>query len=427
MALSRVCAAAGLLLAVGCQAKLMPTPLVCMRGRIDPFVGLPEDRTPNVVQLFYATDRNPVDDEDPEDRYGNRRGYLLRLGQAQVRMGDDDESWAEYRDAVLDGECQPERLEDVQEYGPLWTTVPGAAREVPLADGEHGAPLQRPALEFAAAIDRRLELAPTREVTVFVPGINTGFGRPLLLAAGLAHFLGTDGVVVAYCWPVAGNMLAYSRDTETVGLASRNLRELLRLLAEHTDVERINVLGYSRGAAVVNGALLQLRLMHRGEDVEALRSRTRIGTVVYAGPDEDVDLFRNLSLDRVDDLLEAYVVYVSTQDLALSISRSFMSGTQRLGVPGEVSEREAEEIRSEAVSGFVDVGLAQDRAGRGLWGHSFWVDNPWVSSDLILTLRYGLAPAERGLVREDDELMWRFPEDYPERLSTVVDGLRPKP
>jgi esterase/lipase superfamily enzyme len=192
-------------------------------------------------------------------------------------------------------------------------------------------------------------------------------------------------------------------------------------------VERINLLGYSRGAAVVNGALLQLRLMNWGCDAETLRLRTRIGTVVYAGPDEDVDLFRSLALDRVGELVEAYVVYLSTQDLALSISRSFMSGTRRLGAPGEASDQEAEDLRAETVSGFVDVGLAQDRAGRGLWGHSFWVDNPWVSSDLILALRYALAPAERGLVREGDELFWSFPEDYPERVAEVVDALRTGP
>jgi esterase/lipase superfamily enzyme len=419
--------AAVTLVALGCQAKLMPTPLVCLRGRIDPYSGFPEGVTPNVVELFYATDRNPVDDDDPEDRYGNQRGYLLRLGRATVRMGDADEDWRECRDETLDGERQPERLTEVHEFGPLWTTVPGLERQAAGTDTGRQEQPELPAHEFAEAIDRRLAVAPVREVTVFVPGINTGFGRPLLLAAGLAHFMGTDGVVVAYSWPVSGNMLAYARDTETVRLASRNLRELLRLLADRTDVERINLLGYSRGAAVVNGALLQLRLMNWDCDEETLRSRTRIGTVVYAGPDEDVDLFRSLVLDRVGEMVEAYVVYLSTQDLALSISRSLMSGTRRLGVPGEASDQEAERLRAETVSGFVDVGLAQDRAGRGLWGHSFWVDNPWVSSDLILTLRYALAPRERGLVREGDELFWSFPEDYPERVAEVVDGLDPVP
>ena len=33
------------------------------------------------------------------------------------------------------------------------------------------------------------------------------------------------------------------------------------------------------------------------------------------------------------------------------------------------------------------------------------------SSDILLALRYGLAPADRGLVRDEGGVFWRFPPD----------------
>ena len=53
-------------------------------------------------------------------------------------------------------------------------------------------------------------------------------------------------------------------------------------------------------------------------------------------------------------------------------------------------------------------------------GHRYFRKSPWVSSDLLMMLRYGLGPEERGLVRSGDSVMWQFPTDYIERLSAAV-------
>ena len=57
-------------------------------------------------------------------------------------------------------------------------------------------------------------------------------------------------------------------------------------------------------------------------------------------------------------------------------------------------------------------------------GHRYFRTSPWVSSDMLTMLRFGLEPAQRGLVRAEDLSTWRFPPDYPERLSDALGTMR---
>ncbi len=56
-------------------------------------------------------------------------------------------------------------------------------------------------------------------------------------------------------------------------------------------------------------------------------------------------------------------------------------------------------------------------------GHSYFHANPWVSSDLLVLLKTGAPPEERGLYREPDGGLWLFPKDYltiaPERARQL--------
>ena len=53
-------------------------------------------------------------------------------------------------------------------------------------------------------------------------------------------------------------------------------------------------------------------------------------------------------------------------------------------------------------------------------GHAYFRQSPWASSDILVTLMYGLHPEERGLVRSQSAPVWSFPADYVERLRAVV-------
>ena len=59
--------------------------------------------------------------------------------------------------------------------------------------------------------------------------------------------------------------------------------------------------------------------------------------------------------------------------------------------------------------------------------HTFWYDDPWVSSDVLATLLFHLAPTERGLdpgAAASGTRYWTFPADYPARMPALLDTLR---
>jgi hypothetical protein len=48
-----------------------------------------------------------------------------------------------------------------------------------------------------------------------------------------------------------------------------------------------------------------------------------------------------------------------------------------------------------------------------------------VSSDILATLRYGLAPADRGLILSPELPIWTFPADYIDKLQSVLVEVNP--
>ena len=67
----------------------------------------------------------------------------------------------------------------------------------------------------------------------------------------------------------------------------------------------------------------------------------------------------------------------------------------------------------------IDVTDAESAGARR--GHSYFRESPWVSSDILATLKYGLTPAERGLIRQDPNLpIWSFPPDFVDRLRAQL-------
>ena len=53
-------------------------------------------------------------------------------------------------------------------------------------------------------------------------------------------------------------------------------------------------------------------------------------------------------------------------------------------------------------------------------GHGYFRSSPWVSSDVLMTLYYGLKPKERGLVMREDMPIYAFPPDYISRLWEAI-------
>ena len=86
----------------GCGRNLMPTPNLYHDASVDPFRDVPPSRQSNVVEILYATDRDPLEPRTVNEmyvRYGTDRSNSVAFGNASVQIGRDDLTWEELASA----------------------------------------------------------------------------------------------------------------------------------------------------------------------------------------------------------------------------------------------------------------------------------------------------------------------------------------
>ena len=81
-----------------------------------------------------------------------------------------------------------------------------------------------PAAQFAKAVNLKLATSSRKHVFIYLHGYKVTFENPVLVATELWHYLGYDGVFIAYAWPATPSRWAYLKDAETAGGYARNLR-----------------------------------------------------------------------------------------------------------------------------------------------------------------------------------------------------------
>ena len=79
-------------------------------------------------------------------------------------------------------------------------------------------------------------------------------------AAELWHFLGRQGVAVAYTWPAGGEgvLRGYNSDYNSSEFTVYHLKQTLRAIAGCPDVKKIHIIAHSRGTDVTVNALREL-------------------------------------------------------------------------------------------------------------------------------------------------------------------------
>ncbi|QSP94930.1 alpha/beta hydrolase [Marinobacter salinisoli] len=401
------------------QLELMPPPDVYGDGlfnplpKSNPFLDIPYDG------ILYATDRQPAGPDDDELFYRNERGQVLRLGYAEIQMGEGDLTWEQAREVSLlkaRTEEFPVKIRDVTEWGIVTETIPFWAD----ADLPEEAPMPPDAVDqFAAAINAQLANSASKDIYLYTHGYLVTFVNPLLVSAELWHFLGYRGAFIAYAWPSTPHRLAYIKDSDTAVGYARNLRLLIEGVAEKTNAEEIHIIGYSNGTRLVVQALEQLALINQGRTKEEIQQDLRIGNVILVGSDIDRAAFGNALADGLLNVCRHLSIYVSSEDKALGISR-FLTNKRRLG---ELWTEGGDEIHPQARQAleklrgqmsFINVTEAEGATSGN--GHHYFRQSPWASSDILMTLYYGLTPEERGLVRQTDLPVYTFPPDYISRL-----------
>jgi len=398
------------------EIDLMPAPDIYKNELVNPFTDHDPIADIPFQGILYATDRQPAEGSD--EFYANERGGLLRVGIGNFVIGDKEITWEEARQiSLLKNRTAnyPIKLTQVEELGILDRSIHMFTHPDMVPEDIHG-----PGEQFARHVNEKLDVSEHKDIYIYVHGFKVVFNNPLLVASELWHYLGYQGVFIAYAWPSTPSNRAYVADIETAGLSSQNFRKFLQYLAEETHARRIHIIGYSAGTRVVINALRQLALLHHVDTRRTIQEKLKIGNVILVGSDYGAQAFGGGVIDGMLNVPKTMYVYVSGTDKALGLSR-WLFKRQRLGQLVLDQELNPEVVRfldKNQELQFIDVtGAEGSSAGNG---HAYFRQSPWVSSDILITLMYDLKPDERGLVQHDRLPAWNYPEDYIERLREVL-------
>jgi esterase/lipase superfamily enzyme len=391
--------------------NLAPPPDYYAINKINPLEDV-EPLKDNTVSVFYATNRKSSDKLKPKSLfYSNERNRQLNVGKAMVRFGNEETTWDELKKyAVQDKGRKTHRLQvmDIEEFGQL-----NYARL--LFDPDRDKPeFSGPDERFAREINEQLAKSKRKVISIFVHGFKVPFEDPALTCAQLGYYTGFDGVALAFSWPSSQKTFAYLADVEQTQYAARYLSFLLKFLAESTDVERINVFAHSAGSRVLARALTDISLLSgTGSDREENIKRFKLGDIVFAGGDLSKDVMGVYFEYGILDVSSRTIVYFSSQDKALRLSH-WLWKQGRIG-DFQFNLEESSPARIAFLQAHPNLELvdASGIPGSTLnYGHVYFLDSPWVSSDLLLAMTLGLTPQERGLIRDESGLVWEFPKDY---------------
>lgn len=414
----RTLRALALLLALaagGCatvEPHLAPAPAVFKDPRLAFETALPQALRTTRLPVFYATTRAASEDGD---HYANEAAEGLMLGSAQVRLGDPGWTWDQLEASDRTSTVEQPRIgavESVTEFGRAGTeTAPTPAEEA-----------------FIAAIDAQLARTGNRDVVVYVHGYRVNFDEVAVQMGSFAHYLG-NGAVVTFQWPTGMMFWNYVTDCPRARAYIPDIERLL-VLVSRTRAQLVNVMAYSCGSPLLGAALERLRARHPDLDAAALRQRYRIGNVMFVASDVDLKTFAREYMPPAIDLSRQVLVYFSKLDRALGFS-SLIAGASRLGQP-KIEDLTEQDIRRFAANPtFHAVDVSDVRGAHemgGMKGHGYWYANDVISTDVTLSLRYPIPPAERCLVNRKGTKIWYIPPNYvdcvAERLLKVYPALR---
>lgn len=404
-------------LGMGCAGPtLAPTPNLYWATGEHPYDEVPEVFQTILTEIVYATDRVRETNRQGEHHYGYHRSHSLALGIATVKMGREDTTWDDLVAAstvkdrtrniplaltqVQELVCLPPSNTPLQRINDEWIEPP-----------EYITALEQSTAEAVELLNARLALSPVKDVYIYVHGYNNTFEDAAFRMATLWHFLGRQGVPILYSWPAGhpGLLQGYNYDRESSEFTIFHLKQLAYILEQCSDLNKIHIIGHSRGTDVVMTMLRELWIVQRAQGRKNAR---RLGSVIIAAPDLDWEVTQQrISAERVVQGIDCFVLYLSPEDKAIGISSWFFASLARIGrlaanmLNKQQQQMLAENEEMQIIDAMVDTGFI---------GHAYFIDNPAVLSDIILVLTgHFRAGAEHGrpLQREEGGF-WKVTDDY---------------
>lgn len=427
-----------LFLLASCQSAvyLMPTPIALQSGKHDPFANTAEDDRNSEISIGYATNRLPVGAK--QSRFYTRDfDQDIRMGVAQVRIGDGDQSWEEIRQLSINGIEKHESLLSLQQV----------TEEGELKENDSLQALSPELQDLFSRFNQAIEESPTGDITIYVHGANNNFYRTASQAAQYRHFTGRQAIVVLYSWPSAESILRYGTDIRHIIKTVPTFVRFVKLLAKHTTARKINILAYSAGATLTTKSLAVLSRDMSQTNRDLYRQSLRLGSIYFAAPDTDFDDFVE-EYRSYQDIVDNVTITINEHDSVLGIAmeehrsqnegilnviNQQRSGKSRLGKPDldDLTREQAAWILEQTnKANFTAIYIDPNTIpGIAKGSHDYWYQSPWVSTDALLDLNFHALPEDRGLISVQTgkgARIWYFPADYETRIDQALDKLSAK-
>lgn len=329
----------------------------------------------DLVDVFYATHRQPTGQATPADAFGGERGPLS-YGTAQISVPRERARGEIPRPSIWSFEFRADPNKHM-----ILNSV------TPIADSDR----------FFADVARTIDGTRRREAFVFVHGYNTSFEGALIRTAQLAVDMNLDGAPILYSWPSRASLLGYAADTRTVADAQMldDVAAFLTQVAERTGAERVHLVAHSMGNRVLMRALDRIAAQRAGQ-------RPLFDEVVLAAADVGVDEF-SATLPRITPTGQRFTLYASARDRALQVSEQ----VNRM--------RRAGDARTIMVADGLQT-IDTTTASGGLLGHDDFAGSALADFRAVMWL--SLAPQQRCVLEtaqaDNGGRYWAFGSGCPE-------------
>lgn len=242
--------------------------------------------------IGYATNRAPVDTQNPSGGYSSRRDTTTHYGECRVfvpkshKIGSTGSSLLR---RLLSGEDDRLRLRTIQEMSQklFWQSFADRVNEV----------------------DKTL-----RQGVVFIHGYNVSFEQAAVRAAQIGFDLSIPASMAFFSWPSQGTMGGYLADAASIDASEDAITDFLIDFSERSGVHTTHIIAHSMGNRGV------LRAVERIARRTQKRTTKRFGQVILAAADVDADVFRQ-RCGAYGRVAQRATLYVSTRDFAVEASR----------------------------------------------------------------------------------------------------------
>lgn len=325
-------------------------------------------------RFFYVTNRNQEKkDGPPDERFGNKREQTLRFGSFDTEIQPS---------LGLGMIINPTEWFQNEEINLL------AVR--PLAQEK-----------FVGQLKGYVDASPERSLLVVVHGFREVFDSGLRKTAFLGHVLDINSPVLFFDWPgnQGSSLRGYRRARQVARDSGAEFSAALELIINEIQPDRLWLVANSMGGEVVVSAFSRLY-----QKVELADVQTEFDDVVLTAPDVDREAFNEQFKLEIAALAQRLIVYVSSNDRALLMSR-VINRRRRLGESTLDMTNPDQFEEAAGVAGLVDpdselislVDVTPVNRTRNF--HNFSLETPEFFNDLFLRLTNDRTPRHRLIYR----------------------------